>query len=164
ELEDFTVRDALRVEDDLHRLRVAAVIAVGRVWHVASRVTDPGRHDALTLSQQFLGSPEASVGQDGSFGLCAHGLLSFISAAFLMAVMVSWMPVRAASARFWTSVSASSPKRSSKYFSPSGRISHDSVRRVSSPTGSKVYPQRVLLPPTTNANSRPGASATTCDL
>ena len=41
--EQLTVRGLLRIEDDLDRLRMRAVVTVGRVQNIAAGVADPGR-------------------------------------------------------------------------------------------------------------------------
>ena len=72
ELEDVAVRGLLRVEDDLDRLRVRAVVAVRRVRDVAARVADPRRHDAGPLPDQVLHAPEAPAGEDRLLVHSAH--------------------------------------------------------------------------------------------
>ncbi len=70
ELEQVAVGDPLRVEDDLDRLGVGAVVAVGRVRHVAARVSDARGDDAVELADQILHAPEAAAGEDCF--LCSH--------------------------------------------------------------------------------------------
>src|SRR4051794_34174105 len=72
ELEDVAVGDLLRVEDDLDRLGMRAVVAVGRVGDVAAGVSDARRDDAGALAQQVLHSPEAAARQDRLFGRLGH--------------------------------------------------------------------------------------------
>jgi hypothetical protein len=52
ELEDVPVGDALGVEDDLDRLGVARVVAVGRVVVLAAGVADPGGDDPVAVAQR----------------------------------------------------------------------------------------------------------------
>jgi hypothetical protein len=59
ELEDVPVGDALGVEDDLDRLGVTRMVAVGRVVVLPTGVTDPGRDDPIAGAQQVLDAPEA---------------------------------------------------------------------------------------------------------
>src|SRR3954447_24023475 len=60
ELEDVPVGDAVGVEDDLDRLRVAGMVRVGRVVVLAARVSDAGGDDSVAVAQQFLDAPEAA--------------------------------------------------------------------------------------------------------
>ncbi|VXB37234.1 hypothetical protein CURTO8I2_180079 [Curtobacterium sp. 8I-2] len=75
ELQQVPVRDPGRVEDDLDRLGVVAVVAVRRVRHVAAGVADAGADDAGTTTEELLRSPEASAGEDGGLGGGHGGLL-----------------------------------------------------------------------------------------
>jgi hypothetical protein len=68
ELQQVPVGEPVRVEDDLDRLGVAAVVPVGRVRHVAAGVADPGRQDAGELADEILHAPETAAGEDGLFG------------------------------------------------------------------------------------------------
>src|SRR3954468_10591080 len=72
ELQDVPVGDALGVEDDLDRLGVPRMVAVGRVLVLATGVADPGGDDSLALAQQLLDAPEAAAREDGGFGVVAH--------------------------------------------------------------------------------------------
>ena len=72
ELENLPIADLLRIEHDLDRFRVIAVVAISRIRHIAARVTHArGQHAGVT-SQQILHTPEAATGQDGGFGLRRH--------------------------------------------------------------------------------------------
>ncbi len=68
ELEQAPVAQLRRIEDDLDCLGVRAVVAIGRVRHVAAAVADPGRDDAVHLADQVLHAPEAAAGEDCAFG------------------------------------------------------------------------------------------------
>src|SRR3954453_4659551 len=74
ELEDVPVGDPLGVEDDLDRLGVPRMVAVGRVLVLATGVADPGGDDSLALAQQLLDAPEAAAREDR--GRCCHLLPS----------------------------------------------------------------------------------------
>jgi hypothetical protein len=64
ELEDVAVGGLLGIEDDLNRLRVARMVAGGRVVVLPARVAGAGRDDSVAAAQQFLRGPETSPGQD----------------------------------------------------------------------------------------------------
>src|SRR5690606_25436311 len=64
EFEEVAITGLRRIEHDLHRLGVAAVVAVGGVGHVAAAVAHAGRDDTGHLAQQFLHAPEAAAGED----------------------------------------------------------------------------------------------------
>ena len=68
ELQQRAVAQPRRVEDDLDRLGMRAVVAVGRVGHVAAAVAHAGRDDAGQMADQLLHAPEAAAGEDGGFG------------------------------------------------------------------------------------------------
>ena len=70
ELQHRAVVGDRRVVDDFDGLGVGAVVAVGRVGHVAAGVADPGRDHAGLLADQVLHSPEAAAGQDRFFSGC----------------------------------------------------------------------------------------------
>src|SRR4051794_16428411 len=69
ELEDVPVGDALRVEDDLDRLGVPGMVAVGRVVVLATGVSHPGGDDSLAVAEQVLDTPEAASGEDRGLGV-----------------------------------------------------------------------------------------------
>src|SRR3954453_15440119 len=75
ELEDVPVGDPLGVEDDLDRLGVPRMVAVGRVLVLATGVADPGGDDSLALAQQLLDAPEAAAREDGGLGVVVHGVV-----------------------------------------------------------------------------------------
>src|SRR5580704_9454770 len=79
ELQQVAVGDPVRVEGDLDRLGVAAVVAVRRVRYVAARVADPGREHAGELADEILHAPETAAGQDGLLG--RHDVLPLSGAA-----------------------------------------------------------------------------------
>src|SRR6185436_16195926 len=79
ELQDVPVGDALGVEDDLDRLGVPGVVAVGRVVVLPTGVSDPGGDDAVAEAQQLLDAPEAPTREDGGLVVVAHAL-SFLEA------------------------------------------------------------------------------------
>ena len=70
------VADLRRVEDDLDRLGVGAVVAVGGVGHVAAGVADAGGDHAGLAADQVLHAPEAAAGEDCGFGGHVVSLLS----------------------------------------------------------------------------------------
>ena len=43
-LQNFSVADPLRIENDLNRFGVPRVIVVSRIGHIAARITDAGRN------------------------------------------------------------------------------------------------------------------------
>jgi hypothetical protein len=67
ELQQPAVTQHRRVEQDLDRLGVRAVIAVGRVRHVAAAVTDAGRDHARNAADQLLHAPETTAGEHCAF-------------------------------------------------------------------------------------------------
>jgi hypothetical protein len=72
ELEDVSVGDALRVEDDLDCLGVTGMVAVGRVLVAPAGVSDAGREDPVAAAQQLLDAPEAASGEDRGLGVVTH--------------------------------------------------------------------------------------------
>jgi hypothetical protein len=64
ELEQVAIRGQIGIEHDLDRLGMRAVVAVGRIWNVASGVAHPSRDDSALLPEEILHSPEAASGQD----------------------------------------------------------------------------------------------------
>src|SRR4051794_39030826 len=75
ELEDVSVRDALGVEDDLHRLGVTGMVSVSRVVVVPAGVSDRGRDDSIAMAQQLLHAPEAARGKDRGLGVVVHDVV-----------------------------------------------------------------------------------------
>src|SRR3546814_18545369 len=61
ELQDPPVADLLGIEDDLDALGMGAVVAVGRVRHVAAGLADAGRADAGQLADKRL-PPQEAIG------------------------------------------------------------------------------------------------------
>src|SRR5512133_2256104 len=64
ELEQLTVGGHLGIEDDLDRLGVGPMVAVGGVGDVTSGVAYPRRDDPWALPDQVLHPPETPSGQD----------------------------------------------------------------------------------------------------
>jgi hypothetical protein len=61
ELEQVPIRPFGRIEHDLDRLGMRAVVAVGGVGNVAAGIADAGRDDAGLLADQVLHAPETST-------------------------------------------------------------------------------------------------------
>ena len=61
ELQQVTEGDLRGIEDDLDRFRMVAVVAVGRIWHLAPRIAYARGHHTRQLTDQVLHSPEAST-------------------------------------------------------------------------------------------------------
>ena len=74
ELEQLAIADARRVEDDLHGLGVAGVIAIGGVTDAAAGVTHPRRQDAVAAPDEILRAPEAAAGENRAFLVILHVL------------------------------------------------------------------------------------------
>src|SRR6185312_5515443 len=72
ELEQLPVAQEPRVEDDLDRFGVGAVVAISGVPDVAAAVADPGRDDAGHFADQILHAPKAASGKHGALGLLGH--------------------------------------------------------------------------------------------
>jgi hypothetical protein len=72
ELEQVAVRRLLGVEDDLDRLRVRAVVAVGGIRDVAARVADPRLQDARPLPDEVLHPPEAPARENRLLDRTTH--------------------------------------------------------------------------------------------
>src|SRR5690606_6314038 len=64
ERQDVAERRRCRIEDDLERLGVTGVIAVGRVVVVAAGVTDAGGEHAGLAADEVFHAPEAASSQD----------------------------------------------------------------------------------------------------
>ena len=67
ELDQLPVTDPGGVEDDLDALGMAAVIAIGRILHIAAGVADTGLLDAGELADQVLHAPEAAACEYSTF-------------------------------------------------------------------------------------------------
>ena len=78
-LEDLAIADLVRIEHDLDRFRVRAMVAVSRIGYIAARVSHPRGHYAGVASQQILHAPEAATCQDGSFSSRRHSTVPPIS-------------------------------------------------------------------------------------
>ena len=72
ELEQLPIAEFGRIEHDLDRFGVGAVIAVRGVRHVAARIADARRDDAVIRADQVLHSPEAAAGKHRAFGCSLH--------------------------------------------------------------------------------------------
>ena len=66
-LQNFSVTDLLRVENDLHGLGMCSVVAISRIVDIAARVSNSCCNDARLPPKQILHPPEASAGQDRTF-------------------------------------------------------------------------------------------------
>src|SRR5579871_3010217 len=71
ELEQPAVAGLRRIEDDLDRLGVVAVVAVGRIENLAAGIADPGRNHAWEAADQILHPPETAAGKYRAF--IGHG-------------------------------------------------------------------------------------------
>src|SRR5690606_18089404 len=67
EFQKVPVAGLLRVEDDLDRLGMGAMVTVGRVLDVAAAIADARRDHARKAADEILHAPEASTRQDGTF-------------------------------------------------------------------------------------------------
>src|SRR5262249_35822998 len=67
EFEDLPVAGLGRVEQNLDRLGMRAVVAIGRRRHVAAGIADPRRDDAGQAPDELLHAPEAAAGEDRAF-------------------------------------------------------------------------------------------------
>src|SRR5918995_1710556 len=72
ELQEVAIADAFRIELDLDGLSVRSMVAVGRVRHIAARVTNTCADYAGQLADQVLHAPEATAGKHGTFKLACH--------------------------------------------------------------------------------------------
>ena len=68
--ENLTVAEFAGIKNDLDRFGMTTVIAVRRMAHIAARVADPSRHDAVVAAKKILHAPKAAAGQNRS--LLAH--------------------------------------------------------------------------------------------
>src|SRR5262249_14144371 len=75
ELQHVPIRGLLGVEDDLDRLRVCAVVSVGRVRNLAAAVPHARRENAGSPPEEILHPPEAPSGEDRLLSCSAHVLL-----------------------------------------------------------------------------------------
>src|SRR4051812_15413390 len=66
ELQDLAIADLRRIELDLDRLGMAAVVTVGGVRYVAAGITDARGDHAGLLTDQVLHPPETTAGENGS--------------------------------------------------------------------------------------------------
>src|SRR4029079_11789103 len=63
ELEQVTEADTRRIEDDLDRFGVRAVVLVGGVGAAAAGVADARRDHAVLAADEILHAPETTAGQ-----------------------------------------------------------------------------------------------------
>src|SRR6185437_9890086 len=68
EFQQRAVADARRIEGDLDRFGVGAVVAVRGIGNVAAGIADARRNHAGLLADQVLHAPEAAAGKDGALG------------------------------------------------------------------------------------------------
>jgi hypothetical protein len=68
------VADQLRIESDLDRLRMRAVMVVGRVWDIAAAIADAGCEDARHFTDQILHAPKAAAGENRALRWRCHGV------------------------------------------------------------------------------------------
>src|ERR671915_614103 len=71
-LQKVAIADALRVELDLDGLGVRSMVAIGRVRHIAARVSYTCADYAGQLADQVLHAPEATASKHGTFKLACH--------------------------------------------------------------------------------------------
>src|SRR5271156_322992 len=67
ELQQLAVAQLLRVKDDLDRLGMASMIAIGGVGNITAAISDSRRNDTRVAAQQVLHAPKAATGQDCGF-------------------------------------------------------------------------------------------------
>src|SRR5262245_21943124 len=72
EFQQVAIGDDLRIEDDLHRFCMRAMIAIGSVGDIAAGIANAAADDARQLADEILDAPEASPGKNGALG--RHGL------------------------------------------------------------------------------------------
>jgi hypothetical protein len=61
------VTDHLRIKDNLNRFGMISVVSIGRVRHVAARISNPCRDHAQVSAKQILHAPEAAAGKNRTF-------------------------------------------------------------------------------------------------
>jgi len=66
-LEQLSIADPGRIEDDLDGFGVRPVLAVRRIGDVAPRIADPRRDDARVFPNEILHPPKASAGEHRAF-------------------------------------------------------------------------------------------------
>src|SRR6185437_13848366 len=77
EFQKLAIADLLRIEIDLDRFGMGAVVAIGRVRHIAAGVADPrGDHAGIT-ADQILHAPETAAGENRAFGGYGHEFAPF---------------------------------------------------------------------------------------
>src|SRR5688572_14546833 len=67
ELEDLSVADPRRIEDDFDRFGMCSMIAIGCVGRVAACVADARRENAVVTAKEILHAPEATAGEQSAF-------------------------------------------------------------------------------------------------
>src|SRR5579883_44985 len=72
ELEQRAIARDPRIENDLDRLGVGAMVAIGGVRHIAARIADARGDHSRLLPDQILHAPEAAAGENRSFCLRHH--------------------------------------------------------------------------------------------
>src|SRR3984957_10710516 len=77
EFQNLAIADLRWVENNLDRFGVRAVIAIGRVGHVAAGIADARGDHTRLLAQQILHAPETTTGQNRFFRLSTHALAPF---------------------------------------------------------------------------------------
>src|ERR1700730_825524 len=72
EFQQLSIADDLRIKGNFNGFRMIAVIAIGRVRHLAAGVAHPGGNHAGIAAQQILHTPEAAAGKDCPFCRNCH--------------------------------------------------------------------------------------------
>ena len=67
ELQQLAIAQLLRVKDDLDRLGVGSMIAIGGIGNITAGVSNTRRDDTRVAAQQVLHAPKAATGQDCGF-------------------------------------------------------------------------------------------------
>jgi hypothetical protein len=73
ELQQISVAQLLRIEQDLDGFGVRAVIAVGGIWNVATAVADASLTHAWQPTNEVLHAPEAATGENRFLQVVSHG-------------------------------------------------------------------------------------------